>query len=236
MLSSMPKEPKPDDVAVHEETDSPTHAARTLRVPARGCCRHRVGHQPSSSLGPTKRGKGMKIMAIVDRHADITSGKADRLLSSNFVELVCIDQRIGAGGLHGARGRRRDQKVYSEKNSPRGMTGIADTGVGWGREGWRPFTRRQARDGGRARLLCLRYVSDAFAVSNLCPAGRQISARNPGTALHSVHCSASIPQPNNQVQDSTLGRSILHDKSCCLECASYCAGAQRAALSSARNP
>jgi hypothetical protein len=25
MLSSMPKEPKPDDVAVHEETDSPSH-------------------------------------------------------------------------------------------------------------------------------------------------------------------------------------------------------------------
>jgi hypothetical protein len=102
MLSSMPKEPKPDDVAVHEETDSPTHAARTLRVPARGCCRHRVGYQPSSSLGPTKRGKGMKIMAIVDRHADITSGKADRLLSLNLWSLSAFDQRIGAGGLHGA--------------------------------------------------------------------------------------------------------------------------------------
>ena len=101
MLSSMPKEPKPDDVAVHEETDSPTHAARTLRVPARGCCRHRVGHQPSSSLGPTKRGKGMKIMAIVDRMR--TSHQAtDRLLSLNLWSLSAFDQRIGAGGLHGA--------------------------------------------------------------------------------------------------------------------------------------
>ena len=95
MLSSMPKEPKPDDVAVHEETDSPTHAARTLRVPARGCCRHRVGHQPSSSLGPTKRGKGMKIMAIVDRHADITSGKADRLLSLNLWSLSALTSVSG---------------------------------------------------------------------------------------------------------------------------------------------
>ena len=162
MLSSMPKEPKPDDVAVHEETDSPTHAARTLRVPARGCCRHRVGYQPSSSLGPTKRGKSMKIMAIVDRHADITSGKADRLLSSNFVELVCIDQRIGAGGLHGARGRRRDQKVYSGKNSPRAMTGIADTPVGWAAGG---CPRLPA-----GRLVCF-YPSSLPGCRNNRPAG-----------------------------------------------------------------
>ena len=55
-----------------------------------------------SEIGPTKRGKGMKIMAIVDRHADITSGKADRLLSLNLWSLSAFDQRIGAGGLHGA--------------------------------------------------------------------------------------------------------------------------------------